>query len=176
MVKEKIESIITDLISRLEISPLKIETSKDDGGSYLVQIDLAEQDTGILIGYHGDTIAALQLILGLLLHKKTGEWNRTIVNIGDYRQKRAESLKNTADDAVSRVLSSGEPIALFNLNPFERRVVHLHLESQPEVVSQSDGEGKNRHLVISLKDPSLSQTPLPEEDGISTDQDVNSQS
>ena len=150
--KKDLEKIIKDLLKHLEIKPLEIAVEKDDNDTYQLNLKLEEQDTGILIGYHGDTITSLQLVLGLLLYKQTGSWTRVILNIGDYREKRSESLKKTAEDTVHRVKFSGEPIALFNLNPFERREIHMHLSDHPEVVTESQGEGRNRHLIVKLKE------------------------
>ena len=164
--KAKLNKLTKDLLKKLEVTPQSVDLTKDKDDTYQLDIKLDEQDTGILIGYHGDTIAALQLILGLMLYKQTGKWDRVIVNIGDYRQKREESLQATAEDTVKRVKFSGEPIALFNLNPFERRVIHMYLKDHKEVQSESEGEGRNRHLIISLKDESKAEEPpLPEEDG-----------
>jgi len=167
--KKDLKKIITSLLKKLDIAPEKIDLKLEKKQeAYQLTLKLDENDTGLLIGYHGDTIASLQLILGLMLYKKSGEWSRVVVNIGDYREKRQESLEQTAEDTVKRVKFSSEPIALFNLNPFERRVIHMYLKEHPDVVSQSEGEGRNRHLIISLKDPSKSEEPpLPEEDGAS---------
>ncbi len=160
--KAKLKKITQDLLKKLDIKASKITIVKDKEDTYQLDLKLEDQDAGLLIGYHGDTIAALQLILGLMLYKKDGSWSRVIVNIGDYRQKRQESLEKMAEDTVKRVKFSGEPIALFNLNPFERRVVHLYLENHPEAQSQSEGEGGNRHLIVSLKDSSAQKPPPPE--------------
>ncbi len=162
--EKKLHKLTTNLLQKLKIKPISIEIKKDDTNAYQLNLELDEADTGILIGYHGDTIASIQLILGLMIYKDSGEWSRLIVNIGDYREKRQASLEKTAEDAVRRVKFSGEPIALFNLNPFERRVIHLYLENHPDVTSQSEGEGHNRHLIISPKNPESLQPPIPEED------------
>jgi len=71
-----------------------------------------------------------------------------IVNIGDYREKRTANLEKMAQEAAQRVKFSSEPIALFNLNPFERRAVHMFLSKDPQVETESDGEGRNRHLIV----------------------------
>ena len=164
--RKKLEKLTTKLLKQLNIKPQKIKVQKDDTDIYQLDLQLDENDTSILIGYHGDTIASLQLILGLMLYKQSGEWSRVIVNIGDYREKRQESLEQMADDTVKRVKFSGEPIALFNLNPFERRVIHMYLKDNADVLSESEGEGRNRHLIINLKDSSKAEEPpLPEEDG-----------
>lgn len=161
---KKLETITKDLLAKLDVIPEKITIKESEDNTFNIDIKVKEADSGILIGYHGDTLSALQLMIGLLAYKDSGSWTRAILNIGDYRQKREESLKTLAEDTAQRVKFSNEPIALFNLNPFERRTVHLILESDPDVITESDGEDKNRHLVVSPKNPEANQPPLPTEE------------
>ncbi len=153
--EKNIKALVQELFKQLEIVPEAIELVKSEAGdSYQLNLKFSEQDTGILIGYHGDTISALQLIINLLIYKKQGEWLRLVVNIGDYRQKREASLEKMALDSAQRVKFSGQPMALFNLNPYERRLIHEFLSHDPAVTTESEGEAKNRHLIIKLASPS----------------------
>jgi len=171
MDEKTIKQLIIDLLDNLDIKPQELTITKDETDSYQAQINLDDQDTGVLIGYHGDTIASLQLILGIMLYKQTGSWNRLIVNINDYRQKRQESLEKMAQDTAQKVKFSGEPIALFNLNPYERRIIHNYLNEYPEVATESQGEDKNRHLVVKLVSPGgTPQNPLDDNQPISEEQ------
>ena len=143
---------LTLLFGHLGIEPKKISLKKDETGTYQAQIDLPEEDAGIMIGYHGDTIAALQLLLGAAHFNQAetkGEWQRIVVNINDYRQKRETALAQLAEDTAEKVKQSGQPMALFNLNPFERRLVHMALAKDKAIVTQSEGEGGDRHLIVS---------------------------
>ncbi len=135
----------------MEITPKTLNVSITDDNVVNIDLQLDDADTGVLIGYHGKSIAALQLILGMLLYKQTKTWTRVIVNIGDYRQKRQQALEKMAQNTVQKVKFSGEPIALFNLNSFERRIIHAYLSENKEVVTESEGEGSNRHLIIKPK-------------------------
>ena len=147
--EKNINALVQELFKQLEIVPEAIELVKSEAGdSYQLNLKFSDQDTGILIGYHGDTISALQFIINLLIYKKQGEWLRLVVNIGDYRQKRAAGLEQMALDSAQRVKFSGQPMALFNLNPYERRVIHELLSKDPSVTTESEGEARNRHLVI----------------------------
>ena len=149
--EKNITKLTNQLLGQLGIKPTKITISSPEAGSYLLDLEVAEQDKGMLIGYHGDTISALQLMLNLLLYRQTGEWCKLIVNIGDYRQKREEALIKLAQDTAQRVKFSGQPMALFNLNPFERRTIHAFLSTDPKVATESEGEGRNRHLIVKPK-------------------------
>lgn len=124
-----------------------VEVSEDQQGG-LVNVQLKTPEPGILIGYHGETLSALQLILGVLSGKRIGEWVKLTVNVGDYRQKREETLQRMALSAAQRAQFSGQPVVLENLSPFERRVIHLALSGHSEVEATSEGEGRERKLVI----------------------------
>ena len=155
--EEKIKSLALDLLKQLSIKPRSLTIVSTAADSYQLDLDLLPEDSGILIGYHGDTIASLQLILNLFLYHQTGSWIKLVVNIGDYRQKRAEALMAMAEDTVQKVLASGQPMALYNLNPFERRVIHTHLADNQNIVTQSQGEGRDRHLIIAPRTNGIPQ-------------------
>jgi spoIIIJ-associated protein len=163
-VENKLKAITQDLLSQLGIKLGSINIQANSEGVIHLNLELDEADTGILIGYHGDTISALQLLLSLLLYKQVGSWTRLVVDINDYRQKRSQVLEKLAQNTAQKVKFSNEPIALFNLNPFERRVIHTFLAEYPDVVTQSEGEGKNRHLIVS---------PAPSEESSSTKAPTN---
>ena len=116
-----------------------------------IDILLNTQDSGIVIGYHGDTLESLQLVLSLILAKKTGEFKRVSVEVGEYKKKREEWLKNLALETKERVVLENKEIYLSDLKSWERRVVHLLLQNDQEVVSESVGEGKDRVLVVKPK-------------------------
>ncbi|MCX6817027.1 MAG: KH domain-containing protein [Candidatus Beckwithbacteria bacterium] len=146
--EKNIAKLTKQLLSQLGVEPTKITISSPEPDSYLLDLELADQEMGMLIGYHGDTISALQLMLNLLLYRQKGEWCKLVVNIGDYRQKREETLIKLAQDTAQRVKFSGQPMALFNLNPFERHTIHAFLSTDPKVATESEGEGRNRHLIV----------------------------
>ncbi len=146
--EKNIKGLVQELFKQLDIALETFELVEAEAGSRQLNLQLSDQDTGILIGYHSDTISALQLIINLLIYKQQGQWLRLVVNIGDYRQKREASLKTMALDAAQRVKFSGQPMVLFNLNPFERHLIHEFLSKDPQVVTESEGEAKNRHLII----------------------------
>lgn len=149
MAKEnkKIEKIIKDFFVSLGISA-KFEITEDEES---ISISLDTQDTGIIIGYHGETLESLQLILALLLAKQTGAFKRVSIEVGDYKKNRTEWLERLALDAKDRAVSQGKEVYLSDLKSWERRVVHLLLQNDKEVSSESSGEGKDRVLVIKPK-------------------------
>lgn len=118
-----------------------------DGES--VDIALNTKDTGVVIGYHGDTLEGLQLVLSLCIAKKLGRFVRVSIDVGDYKKNRTEWLKTLALETKERVLSEGKEIAIPELKSWERRIVHLLLQEDSDVVSESQGEGRDRVLVVS---------------------------
>lgn len=116
-----------------------------------IEINLNTEDSGIVIGYHGDTLESLQLVLSLCLARKFGEFKRVSVEVGEYKKKREEWLRNLAAETKDRVLSENKEIYLSDLKSWERRVVHMILQNDQEVISESIGEGKDRVLVVKPK-------------------------
>lgn len=148
---DKLKKLSQELFDHLGVKPKAIRITKDKEETIVLDLELPDQEAGIFIGYHGETIASLQLLLNLMLYQQSGEWVKLVVNIGDYRQKRADYLTALAEDTAAKVVDTGEPLALYNLNPFERRIVHMALAENKEVITESQGEGRNRFLVVSPK-------------------------
>ncbi|MFC1646786.1 protein jag [Patescibacteria group bacterium] len=146
--KKTIEKITKDLLKRLEVVA---EVSVDIDETEAFRVHIKTDDTGLLIGYHGQTLESFQIILGLLVSKKMGSWQKVYVNVGDYREKREEALMYVAQKAAERAISTGQPVELTQLPASERRVVHLTLSGDEKVETESVGEGKDRRLVVKPK-------------------------
>lgn len=147
----KIQDEITSFINELEIeAQVQLTFEEDDSqGSLICQIESPQ--AAVLIGFHGENLQALQLILSFLVHKSQNEWVKILVNIGDYRQKREEQLHKLALNLAMKAKFSGEAQSLPNLSSSERRFIHLVLADNPDVYSESEGEGRNRLLMIKPK-------------------------
>ncbi len=122
-----------------------VEVEENEEG---FEIKLDTQDSGIVIGHHGDTLEALQIVVSLILSKKLGEFKRVSIEVGDYKKNRSEYLTNLAMETKERVLSTSKEIYLPDLKSWERRIVHMLLQDDKEVLSESIGEGKDRVLVV----------------------------
>ncbi len=143
--KKVIEATAKELLEKLKVETTVL-VSEDGQDSFRVQIET--DNSGLLIGYHGEVINSLQLLLGIIIYRKLGKWVRLIVDVGDYREKREIAIKKMAQDKAAEVESSGSPVSLPYLSPLERRIVHLILADHPKVTSVSEGEGKDRHVVL----------------------------
>lgn len=148
---DQVKQIAEDLLKRLEVVGT-VGVDMDETGAYQVQIDTEE--TGLLIGFHGRTLESFQILLSIIVSKKLEAWVKVYVNVGDYRQKREETLMLMAQRTAERAVSSGRPVELPNLSPSERRVIHMTLGGDERVETESVGEGMNRMLVVKPKQQS----------------------
>ena len=130
----------------------KIDVSEDKENQALVINISSDNETGLLIGRHGQTLLSFQAAIGMMLKQKLGEWIRVIVNVGDWRQKEEEHLKDLAESTAERVRTTGEPQPIYNLTPSQRRIVHLTLSEEPDLSTESEGEGEERYLVVKKKE------------------------
>ncbi|MBI2617650.1 KH domain-containing protein [Candidatus Gottesmanbacteria bacterium] len=144
-VEKEISSLLSQIFTLLEIkAATTIEKQEED--QFAVRIETEE--TGLLIGRHGECINSLQLLLGVMLYKKFGKWVRVILDVGDYRKMREDSLKEMVERIAGEVEGTGVPVVLPYLSPLERRFVHLLLTENAKVTSESTGEGKERRVTI----------------------------
>ncbi|HYK08401.1 MAG TPA: KH domain-containing protein [Candidatus Eisenbacteria bacterium] len=113
----------------------------------IAQVVVETEEGGMLIGYHGETLESFQTILSLVASREFGEFVRVNVEVGDYKRNRVEYLKHLALQAKDQALAQQTGISL-SLKPWERREVHLLLENDQEVTTESMGEGRERVLVV----------------------------
>jgi spoIIIJ-associated protein len=147
MAENKYLKTTKKLLSSLGVeAKIKITEEED-----IISVSLETEDSGIVIGYHGETLEALQIVLALMLAKETGEFKRVSIEVGDYKKNREAWLEKLALDAKERVLSGEKEVYLTDLKAWERRVVHMVLQSDDQVGTESSGEGKERVLVIKPK-------------------------
>ena len=107
---------------------------------------------GFLIGQHGDTLRALQAMVSTMLKNKEAILNRVNIDIADYKQHRAEKLLEQLATWVEKVRETKEPYALQPMNPADRRTIHRGLEDYSDVTSHSEGEARDRHIVLELSE------------------------
>lgn len=146
---QTVSDIVEDLLHRLEIAG-SVDVTTDETEAFRVRIETEE--TGLLIGHHGKTLESFQLVLGIIISKKLGRWVKAYVNVGDYREKREETLMHMAQRAAERALALGRPVELSRLSPSERRIIHLTLSGDERVMTESIGEGDDRVLLVKPKE------------------------
>ncbi|HZQ30075.1 MAG TPA: R3H domain-containing nucleic acid-binding protein [Patescibacteria group bacterium] len=149
MAKKKVDSKekIKEVLKLLEIDG-DFDVKENEEGFDVI---LETPDSGIVIGHHGDTLEALQIILSLVLSKAFGEYKRVSIEIGDYKKNRSEYLERLAMETKERAVAENKEVYLPELKSWERRIVHIILQDDPDVTSESVGEGKDRTLVVKPK-------------------------
>lgn len=119
-----------------------------------IDIKIQGEDLGVLIGYLGKNLRALQAIFSLILNRRLrgaddgDEFVRVVLDVSGYREKRVETLEQMARRIREEVLSSSEPVDLPTMSSFERRVIHLALKEYDDVTTESFGEGATRHVRV----------------------------
>lgn len=147
MKKKDLETIRKTTEKLFGLLKVEGEISVEEGEEG-VNVVLETDDSGIVIGHHGETLEALQLVLSLVCAKELGEFVRIALEVGDYRKTREEYLKNLAEDSKEKALSEKREVTLPMLKSWERRVIHLMFQDDEQVSSESVGEGKERVLVV----------------------------
>lgn len=117
----------------------------------IINIVLVTEDSGIVIGRHGDVLESLQTILALCIADKLKKFQRVSLEVGDYKKNREEYLMNILAETKDTALRENREVTIPLLKAWERRIIHLSLQDDKEVVSESIGEGKDRALVIRPK-------------------------
>jgi spoIIIJ-associated protein len=110
--------------------------------------ELEGEDVGLFIGRHGQTIDAVQHLAQRIVFPDGPSPVRVVIDANGYRERRAEALRAEADDAAEEAVSSGGPVELDPLPPFERRIVHEYLRERGDVETHSEGNEPERYLVV----------------------------
>lgn len=150
--EETARKYLRSIIEGMGISDYSIE-KQEDGKDIIYNIN-CEEDYGILIGRRGETLDAIQYLVRLTAKKSGDEVDgaRISVNVGNYREKRAENLRALAAKHAKTVLKYGRNIALEPMNPYERRIIHTAIQEIEGVTSHSVGYDSERKVIISLEE------------------------
>lgn len=149
-----IQTYLTNICqhSGIDADHLEIEMTEDDQ-AVTAAITVPQEDSGLLIGFHGETLSAIQRLTRVVFQDELAE-RRLIININNYREQRAEKLQQIATRAAERVLETGRPYTFSYLPANERFVIHSTISEDSafsELESVSEGEGSRRVLTIRLK-------------------------
>ena len=145
-----VTELAKELFSKINISG-DITVSEADG-LYTIHIQ-TEEDAPLLIGKHAHTLAAIQRVISAMLYKKFQKKIDVLVDVNDYRDVQKERLTKIADSVAQRVLEEKRSARLSSFSPYERKIIHEHISNHYHTLgSQSEGEGRERVLVVSLKE------------------------
>lgn len=116
-----------------------------------MDIDLAGDEMGVLIGKRGQTLDSLQYLVSLVVNKEVEDYVRVKVDTEDYRQRRKETLENLAKNIAYKVKKTRRPVSLEPMNPYERRIIHSALQNDKYISTHSEGDEPFRRVVVTYK-------------------------
>lgn len=142
---ETVSILVRQLLERMGI---RADVSAQETGESIL-VDISGRDLGMLIGWRGETLRALQTMTNLLASRHVAAERRVVVDVEKYRQRRENTVREIAERAAMQVKVTGDPITLDAMQPFERRAIHLALQDDPAVTTGSIGEEPDRRVVVS---------------------------
>lgn len=155
-IEDLIQETLAEILKNMGIPFRGFKVSVDNkhaSGSPVYRIDINSDEAATLIGYHGETIYALQHVLKTLVWKRAEQSIFIVLDVDSYRKRQEESILNLAMRKVETVRKSLQPQTLPPMSPYFRRIVHLEL-AKPEfndIATESVGENDKRAVTIKIK-------------------------
>jgi len=144
---KKIEDFLVGLFKTIGVD-VTIETYEEVNKLY---VEIVSESAGLIIGKRGKTLESLQLLTNIILNKNREEWKKVVLDIENYRDKRESTLKELALKVAEKVKKTGKSQLLEPMNPFERRIIHMTLQNDPDVNTKSEGNGSTKKVRVYLK-------------------------
>ena len=159
------KNFINSVIADMHLSAAAVEAEPAEGEEFITAegldvypaVNIVGDDTGILIGHHGETLDAIQYLVNLALFRRSnskGDGRENIkitVDIENYREKREETLRSLARRMAARAVKYKKNVFLEPMNPYERRIIHSELQDYPDVATHSVGSDTNRKIIITYE-------------------------
>lgn len=158
--KEKETAVVTEeskkaveafLLDTLKAMGMEVEITSEVDADGALSIDMKGENMGILIGKRGQTLDSLQYLANRVANKHQSGYVRVKLDTENYRARREETLKHLAKNIAHKVKRNRKPVSLEPMNPYERRIIHSALQSDPYVTTHSEGEEPYRKVVVTLK-------------------------
>jgi spoIIIJ-associated protein len=138
------KTVLERIIAGIAV-PAKVEGRVEGGTIYL---NIKGDGSGLLIGRHGQTLDAIQYIVGRIVGKQLGERRMVVVDTERYRERRRENLERLAQRMGEKAKSTGRAVNLQPMSASDRRIVHLALKHDREIETRSEGEGGMKNIKI----------------------------
>lgn len=167
--------MLVDILKAMDIGG-SVQVSRVDaaqgGGPWILNVQGQGRQINALIGRRGDTLAALQYLLRLMVSHRLQHRVNLIVDVDGYKARRAERLRSLAARMADQAISEARTVVLEPMPAHERRLIHIALRSHPQVETKSIGEGDNRKVTIVPVAGALgSEDDLPDNDDLGGDLD-----
>ena len=145
---EACEKFVADVMQAMGMEDVKVTSCVDEEGA--LSINMEGPNMGILIGKRGQTLDSLQYLTNRVANKMQDGYVRVKLDTEDYRRRRKETLENLAKNIAGKVKRTRRTVVLEPMNPYERRIIHSALQSDPAVTTHSEGEEPYRKVVVTL--------------------------
>ncbi|MBB5336929.1 RNA-binding cell elongation regulator Jag/EloR [Pectinatus brassicae] len=146
--EEKADNFLTGIFTAMNMHVDKVQRETDIGTLF----ELSGENMGIMIGKHGQTLDALQYLTNLAANKDSAEDRKHIVlDVENYRERREDTLKHLAERIADKVRTNKRKVILEPMNRHERKVIHIALQDETDIVTYSDGEEPYRKIVVDIK-------------------------
>ena len=149
--EQTIKAVEQFLKDTLKAMDMEVEITSSIDGDGALYVDMKGEHMGILIGKRGQTLDALQYLANRVANKHQAGYVRVKLDTENYRARREETLKHLAKNIAHKVKRNRRPVVLEPMNPYERRIIHSALQSDPYVTTHSEGEDPYRKVVVTLK-------------------------
>lgn len=133
------------VLREMGLTDVEIEITREETGANL---NLSGEGIGFIIGHRGETLDSLQYLASLVANHVDNSYFRITLDVGNYREKRKETLEGLGKRMALRAVKSGRNASLEPMNPYERRIIHTAVQSIDGAKSWSEGEDMGRHVVI----------------------------
>ena len=144
-IESHLRGVLLTVLQRMGLEANILQVGERDENLY---VEIESPDSGFIIGKHGRTLDAIQFLVNLIVNSNTRNQRRIMVDVESYRERRERSLKKLAERMAERVGRSGRSVLLNYMNPYERRIVHLALEKDERVYTESDGNGVYKRVRV----------------------------
>ena len=136
---------LKSVLGEMGLPEATVEIRPVEAGAELV---LGGDDIGFIIGHRGETLDALQYLASLVANHADGSYFRITLDVGNYREKRKETLESLGKKMAARAVKTGRNSSLEPMNPYERRIIHTAVQTVAGAKSWSEGVDQGRHVVI----------------------------
>ena len=142
---EEAAAYLKNVLGEMGLSQASVEIQREEAGAALT---LSGDDIGFIIGHRGETLDALQYLASLVANHVDGTYYRITLDVGNYREKRKETLEALGKKMAARAVKTGRNSSLEPMNPYERRIIHTAVQTVAGAKSWSEGVDQGRHVVI----------------------------
>lgn len=157
---EQLKQITEDILKLMDVRADVLVTEETVGEETVLNVTIEGDDLSFLIGYRGESLDGLQIVLSLILNRQLGTWQRVVTDINGYRKQRQDKIEEITKGYIDRVRFLTKEIEMPPMTSAERRYVHMFVSSYTDVISESVGEGASRRVVLkpAVKEPIVSDS------------------